>query len=378
MIEVPPKIWRPKVVNRYTTPLLDDEDVDDILDYSQYGKCVYKPDLSWSEGATRNDLISYYYAVHADELKKDLKFDPSVDDITRKLIPEIIIEYWDSFAKEGAKRPILGYEFGIDTGGAKPMCCRKPSYGPYESKIILTQIAQLLSNKWIEPCGGPWGSMIVLAQKPHQESITNIDDFVWRMCVSYRRLNAVTKPFQFPIPRCDDAITILGTGASEIWVISLDARQGYHQISVRKNDREKLAFFAPDDLKYCFNVMPFGPTNAPPFYTAMMKKFKTEWDKLFVIRALALKLFNGKAISLQGSDTILIGTKSLIWGSKTIIDDILLWCDHKTLLLLYLKCVCEVFQKYRVSFRLDKCEFLNPRIEYVGHDVLTHGNCPAR
>ena len=45
----------------------------------------------------------------------------------------------------------------IDTGGAKPVCCRKPSYGPYESKVILTQVAQLLSNGWIEPCEGPWG-----------------------------------------------------------------------------------------------------------------------------------------------------------------------------------------------------------------------------
>ena len=123
-------------------------------------------------------------------------------------------------------------------------------------------------------CGDPWGSMIVLAQKSHQESITNIEDFVWRMCASYRRLNAVTKPFQFPIPRCDDAITILGTGADEIWFISLDVRQGYHQISVRKIDREKLTFFNPDDLKYCFNVMSFEPTNAPPFYTAMMIFFK--------------------------------------------------------------------------------------------------------
>ena len=87
---------------------------------------------------------------------------------------------------------------------------------------------------------------------------------------------------------------------------------------------------------------------------------------------------DNKVISLQGTDTILIGTKSLIWGSKTIIDDILLWCNLKFLLLLYFTCVCEVFQKYRVSFRLDKCEFLNPRIEYVGHDILTHGNCPAQ
>ena len=57
-----------------------------------------------------------------------------------------------------------------------------------------------------------------------------------------------------------------------------------------KIDREKLVCFAPDDLKYCYNVMPFGSTNAPPFYTAMMKDFKTEWDKLFVFRVLASKL----------------------------------------------------------------------------------------
>lgn len=73
--------------------------------------------------------------------------------------------------------------------------------------------------------------MIVLAQKAHQEEVQNIDDFIWRMRVSYRRLNAVTKPFQFPILRCDDAITILGDGAGRFWIISMDARQGYHQIS---------------------------------------------------------------------------------------------------------------------------------------------------
>ena len=136
--------------------------------------------------------------------------------------------------------------------------------------------------------------MVVLAQKPHQEHITDINDFVWRMCVSYRKLNAVTKPFQFPIPRCDAVIVILGCGADEVWIISLDARQGYHQVSVRKADREKLAFFSPDDLKYCFNVMPFGPTNAPAFYTAMMKQFKCEWDELFTITVVEMKAFMGK------------------------------------------------------------------------------------
>ena len=221
MIEVPAKIWRPKVVSRYTTPEFHGDDIDGILDYSQYGNCLYRTDISWSDDSGRDDIINFDCAAHTEELTTGLRFDTTIDPLTRDSIVEIIKKYWDCFIKEGAQRPILGYEFGIDTGGAKPVCCKKPSYGLFESKVIMEQVGQLKSNKWIRRCGGPWGSMIVLAQKPHQEHITAIKDFVWRMCVSYRKLNAVTKPFQFPIPRCDDAVIGLGCGAVVIWIISL-------------------------------------------------------------------------------------------------------------------------------------------------------------
>jgi len=56
--------------------------------------------------------------------------------------------------------------------------------------------------------------MIVLAAKPHQEDITDITKFIWRTCVSYRKLNSVTKPFEYPIPRCDDAVTIVMVGST--------------------------------------------------------------------------------------------------------------------------------------------------------------------
>ena len=60
-------------------------------------------------------------------------------------------------------------------------------------------------------------------------------------------------------------------------------------MSVREEDRGKLAFFAPDNRKYTFNILPFGPTNAPPFYTAMMEGFKDERDTLFIIQLLEQK-----------------------------------------------------------------------------------------
>ena len=103
--------------------------------------------------------------------------------------------------------------------------------------------------------------------------------------------------------------------------------------------------------------MLFGTTNAPPFYTDMMKDMKDEWDKLFIIHVLALKLRNGRVISQTTAQEVHIDGKPLAYGSKTIIDDILLWCGDKTLILLYFLFACDVFLKYRVSLRLDKCDF---------------------
>ena len=34
-----------KVASEYVTPNLDEKDIDDILDYGQNGKCIYKPNL---------------------------------------------------------------------------------------------------------------------------------------------------------------------------------------------------------------------------------------------------------------------------------------------------------------------------------------------
>ena len=63
-------------------------------------------------------------------------------------------------------------------------------------------------------------------------------------------------------------ITLATRSAGRLYFISLDNKTGYHQISVRFADQEKLAFFAPDNKKYTFTVMPFGPRNALPFIPA--------------------------------------------------------------------------------------------------------------
>jgi len=347
---LPPKVWRPKQQNKYIPLDYGDDIQEGHFDFSEHGKTVFRPPAREWKTSERDDIIQYNAATHAAELDKGLRISDNVTDAIKTQLRQIIIKYWDSFCEEGAKRTILGYEFAIDTGDAKPVCCKKPNYGPYEAEIIMKQIRALLGNDWIELCFGPWGRAIVLAAKPHQEHIENIEDFIWRMCASYRKLNSVTKPFQYPIPQCDDAISIMVVGANCIWIITVDARQGYHQVSVRKIDREKLAFFAPDYKKYTFKVMPFGPTNAPPFYTCMMHQLRDEWEILFIIKIRAMTSIGGEDIIVSETDEITIGGITLYHGSRVIIDDILLWASNLQVVLVYFECVCEVFQKYRVSF----------------------------
>ena len=158
---------------------------------------------------------------------------------------------WRSIGKNfyDPTRNNIGCGFGTDTGELKPVCCKKCAYGLYESKIIMDQVQQLLSNGWAKRCKWPWGSLIVLAAKPHQEHVTNIKDFIWRMCVSYRKLNGVNKLFKYPIPRCGIYVTVINVGANCIWIITLNDCHGFHQDGVRPTDQEKIALFAPENNK---------------------------------------------------------------------------------------------------------------------------------
>ena len=126
-------------------------------------------------------------------------------DITvRNAILGVIMQNWDTFDEQGVSRPVLGCELCIDTGISLLVCCQLPRNGIHESKVMTDQIEALNNNKWIRDCKGVWGSMILLAPKPHQEDVVNMKDVVWRRCASYRGLNRVTKSFMFPIPRCAD------------------------------------------------------------------------------------------------------------------------------------------------------------------------------
>jgi hypothetical protein len=77
---------------------------------------------------------------------------------------------------------------------------------------------------------GRWLFKALLAPKPHQEHVCDIDKFNWRFCINYILLNSVTKIIAYPIPCCDLAINEEFGLANFFWL--WDAPMGYHQLAV--------------------------------------------------------------------------------------------------------------------------------------------------
>jgi hypothetical protein len=164
------------------------------------------------------------------------------------------------FNERGVWIPVRNYECVIDTGNAHPITVKKIQYGPKELPIMQKAITTLGKVGHIRQMhDGHWLFKAVLAPKPHQERICDINDFVWRFCIV--PLNSVTPIIAYPIPRYDSAVFIEFGHGNWLWLF--DAPSGYHQLAVALASQEKQAFQGPDAIKWTYTVMPFGPTNGP-------------------------------------------------------------------------------------------------------------------
>ena len=294
-------------------------------------------------------------ALHGERLREQLDLshlDPSI----RLKVTDLIKEFWSVFDERGVWVPVRNYECVIDTGKAPPIAIKKIQYGPKEIPIMRKAIAALEKVGHIRQIhDGRWLFKAVLAPKPHQEHVNDIDDFVWRFCVNYVPLNAVTRVIAYPIPRCNTAVFIeFGTGG---WLWLFDAPSGYHQLAVAQSSQEKLAFQGTDAIKWTYTVMPFGPTNGPATFINFIHDVDSQWK--------ALATSHGISIDEQTN-------------TRIIVDDILSHGRDLDTSLLYMRCQLRVCLAYRLSLSLRKSFIFPKRFEFVGNDVCPDGNRPAQ
>jgi hypothetical protein len=130
-----------------------------------------------------------------------------LDKPTQDLVYQLFQKYWSVFDDKCQFVPIKDYSCVIDTGSTQPISVKKIHCDPRGSPIMQKCIAFLAKLGHIRQVhDGEWLLKALLAPKPHQEHVQQIDDFVWQFCANYIPLNQITKPVAYPILCCNSAV----------------------------------------------------------------------------------------------------------------------------------------------------------------------------
>ncbi|RXN34850.1 Retrovirus-related Pol polyprotein from transposon 297 [Labeo rohita] len=223
-----------------------------------------------------------------------------------------------------------GVEHHIRLTDTEPFRERSRRIAPVDIEDVRRHIKELLVAGIIKESRSPYASPIVIARKKSGAI---------RMCVDYRTLNAHTIPDQYTTPRIDDALDCL---AGSKWFSVLDLRSGYYQIAMGEEDKEKTAFICPLGF-FQFERMPQGITGAPATFQQLMEKAVGDMHLLQVIVYL---------------DDIIVFGRTLE--------------EHEERLLK----VLDRLQECGLKVSIDKCQFCQSQVRYVGHIVSAAGVSP--
>nr|ABF96190.1 retrotransposon protein, putative, Ty3-gypsy subclass [Oryza sativa Japonica Group] len=145
----------------------------------------------------------------------------------------------------GVPREVIEHKLMVRPD-AKPVKQRLRRFAPDRKQAIREELDKLLKAGFIrEVLHLEWLANPVMVRKANGK---------WRMCVDFTDLNKACPKDHFPLPRIDQLVD--STAGCEL-LSFLDAYSGYHQISMAKEDEEKIAFITPFGV-FCYVKMPFG------------------------------------------------------------------------------------------------------------------------
>lgn len=240
----------------------------------------------------------------------------------------LLTEFKDVFEPLEALPPDRGLHHTIPlVPGATPTFRPQFRLSPLEIEEVTRQVKDLLSKGFIQPSTSPFGAPVLFVAKKTGEL---------RMCIDYRALNKVTVKNRYPLPRIDDTLDRL-SGATVFSAI--DLASGYHQLRIAPDDVPKTAFTTPLG-HFEWLVLPFGLTNAPATFQAVMNRVFAPHLRKFV---------------------------------TVYLDDILIYSRNEAEHAQHVREVLATLRSHGLRAKLSKCEFWRPEVKYLGHIVSKDG-----
>ncbi len=207
---------------------------------------VAEQEFSVPSGRLSNSVILKDLDVHLSHLTPN----------QRKDIVVLMEDSCSLFCDIPSQTTVLQHD--IDVGDAQPIKQHPYRLNPKKSELMKTEVKYLRQNNFASPSQSAWSSPCLLVPK---------SDSSVRFCTDYRKVNAVTKPDFFPLPRMEDCIDRVGPAK---FVTKLDLLKGYWQVPLTPRASEISAFVTPDDFMQ-YSVMAFGMRNAPSTFQRLMR-----------------------------------------------------------------------------------------------------------
>lgn len=195
-------------------------------------------------------------------VQQDLLVGSGLNEEERTRLFCVLDRFSGCFDDGAVATPTHGVEHRIDTGDALPISTTLRRTSAFERRLISDQVQDMLSKGIIERSSSPWAAQVVMVPKR---------DGTRRFCVDFRFINAKTKRDVYPLPRIDEILERVGqvAGRGTKFMSSLDLKNGFWQVPIREQDREKTAFITSDGL-FQFRKMPFGLSNSPATFQRLM------------------------------------------------------------------------------------------------------------
>lgn len=234
----------------------------------------------------------------------------------------------ESFSLMGDKLGCTDQVEHVIVTKARPIKQRWYRVSPIMQQHIDRELDEMLKLGVVEPSKSPWASPVVMVKKK---------DGSFRLCVDYRKVNAVCERDSYPLPQVTDTLDKLSQSK---FCSSMDIKSAYWQVPVAESSRPYTAFTIPNRGLFQFKRLPFGLHNAP-----------ATWQRLI--------------------DNVL-GADLEPYVFVYLDDIVVVTPDFET----HLKVLEEVFRRLRqanLTVGRAKCQFCKPRLKYLGYVVDRHG-----